>query len=151
MDRLTTLYQIEKASGSIRGRPSFQVTLRTSNILELRGDPLVSFGVHTHNHMNLGMLSNEKAQIEIASSKLELERLVNRECKYFSYPIGKRSNFNDETKKILSDEGFLAAVTTIPGRISRKSNLLELRRISVPNDSAYRFKCSLIGFALQRS
>jgi peptidoglycan/xylan/chitin deacetylase (PgdA/CDA1 family) len=130
--------------------PIEQVTLRWNDILELARDSLISFGCHTHTHRHLGKSSLEVADWEISQSKEILEQRLDRECLLFCYPFGKRNSFNPGVKKLLRAHGFMAAVTTIPGRVSKESDSFELRRIAAQDDSSYRFKGALIGLTLQR-
>ena len=129
---------------------SKRAMLRWNDVLELAKDSLISFGCHSHTHRHLGKIGPEIADWEISHSKENLEQRLERECLLFCYPFGKRDSFNPRVKKLLRTRGFLAAVTTIPGRVSKGSDPFELRRIAAPDDSSYRFKASLIGFTLQR-
>ena len=135
----------------VSSESSERIMMKWEEISHLQKDKLVSFGSHTHSHCNLNAISTETAKLEISGSGEELEHFLGSPCRFFCYPFGKRNSFNPEIKKILKSQGFLMAVTTIPGRVSKRSDLLELRRISAANDAWYRFKCSLIGFVLQRS
>ncbi len=148
-DRINIINKIKKAIGTVQGFR--QITVGWNELRDLKNDPLITFGAHTHNHVNLGTVNYEIALFEIINSKKEIEKVTEKECNLFSYPIGKTKNITQETKKILKDNSFLGAVTTIPGGINRKSDLLELKRIAAINGASYKFKCSLIGFALQRS
>jgi len=145
-----TISLIEKESGSSVRLPE-RVTLRYDEVVSLKDEPLISFGAHTHNHVSLGRVSLDTAESEIIRSKKEVERATGKECNIFSYPIGKARDFNETAKEILKENGFQCAVTTIPGKVDVRSDPFELRRIAVTDDASYRFKCTIVGFALQRS
>jgi peptidoglycan/xylan/chitin deacetylase (PgdA/CDA1 family) len=135
---------------NVSSEPSDHVMLGWNEIQELQKEGFVSFGSHTHSHVDLAVLNPTMAELEISQSKQEIENFLGIPCTLFSYPFGKRHNFNQGIKKNLRNMGFSIAVTTIRGSISKGSDPFELRRIAAIDDSSYRFKCSLIGVALQR-
>jgi len=149
-ERCNILSEIEHQLNLSSKAPE-RIMLSWKEILELQRDGIVSFGPHTHSHCNLAEVSPEMAELEISKSKEEMERFLGKQCILFSYPFGKKGNFNKEIKEMLRAKGFLSAVTTIPGRVSKKSDLFELKRIAAIDDASYKFKCSLIGITLQRS
>jgi peptidoglycan/xylan/chitin deacetylase (PgdA/CDA1 family) len=80
---------------------------------------------------------------ETASSKKILENVLQNKVTLFSYPHGM---FNERIKKILKEEGYSAACTSITGFNDNKSDLLELKRIEIrSNDSLGDFKNKLRG------
>jgi peptidoglycan/xylan/chitin deacetylase (PgdA/CDA1 family) len=127
-----------------------QVTITWNELEILKRNNLIDIGCHTHTHQRLSGLSLNEAIEEISTSKEKLEKFLGKPCYNFAYPIGKRRDFNKPLKDLLKSMGFKAACTTIPGTVSKNTDLYELRRISVPNNASYIFKCSLIGIALQR-
>ena len=144
-----TLSQIEKTIG--HKQDVFPLTtLRRSEIALLKDDPLISFGAHTHNHQDLGKMNGKTPKSEIRTSREEIEKITRKRCLLFSYPFGRRKNLNPQVKDLLKAEGFIGAVTAIPGAISADSELFELKRIAVADSAMFEFKCALIGFTLQR-
>ena len=133
-----------------RSNPPERVTLTWNEVKMLKMESLLSFGCHTHTHRSLKTISLKEVEEEASICRDKIESLTGRLCSLFSYPIGKRRDFDQSIKELLKRLGFEAACTTIPGVISRNADLYELRRISVPDDSSYIFKCALIGVALQR-
>jgi len=118
---------------------------------ELSGGGLVSFGSHSYCHRDLTKLSENDLESEISTSKEELENKLNKACVLFCYPHGKKRHFNIAIKDLLRRSGFRVAVTTIPGRISRGSDPLELRRIIALDGQMYKFKCAMMGLTPQSS
>ena len=51
-------------------------------------EPLCTLGAHTVSHPKLDTLSREQQQAEIEGSKRELEAMIGREVKHFSFPHG---------------------------------------------------------------
>ena len=127
------------------------VMLSWKEVLELDRDERVTFGSHTNSHYNLASISTQKAWLDISKSKEKIERVLDKRCTFFSYPFGKRDSFNEDIKEMLRRGGFSLAVTTVRGTVSKKTDPFELRRIAAVNSASYKFKCSLIGIALQRS
>jgi peptidoglycan/xylan/chitin deacetylase (PgdA/CDA1 family) len=109
----------------------------------------ITIGCHTHTHTSLGGLDANRVEHEAIESKRIIENITGRECTLFSYPFGKRRDFNQEVKKTLRDIGFKAALTTLRGHVTRDSDPYELRRIAAVDDSLHVFRCSLVGLALQ--
>jgi peptidoglycan/xylan/chitin deacetylase (PgdA/CDA1 family) len=105
-------------------------TLTWSHLKEL-DTRLVSFGAHTHTHVNLAQIKTDEARAEVEKSKDLLERNLNIRCRHFAYPYGKGSSYSQEVKNILRVAGFDSAVTTILGTVRKNSDPLELRRIGV--------------------
>jgi len=132
-------------------KPFKPVMLSWKEVLELNRDELVTFGSHTNTHYNLASISAQKAWLEISESKEKIERFLDKPCTIFSYPFGKRDSFNEDIKEMLRMGGFSLAVTTMRGTVSKKTDPFELRRIAAVGSASYKFKCSLIGIALQRS
>lgn len=131
-------------------KPLERIMLTWNEIEMLSSEDFISIGCHTHTHRSLTTISPEEAEKELSVCKERVESILGRRCTLFSYPIGKRRDFNQSIKELLKRLGFEAACTTIPGLISKNTELYELRRVSAPDDSSYIFKCALIGLTLQR-
>jgi len=101
--------------------------LNWEQIKEMDGN-LVCFGSHTMSHPILTKIPLEKARNEIFSSKEELEKKIGKKVKYFAYPNGDHSDFNDEIVKILKEADFACAVTTIDGYCEKGDDLFKLKR-----------------------
>lgn len=149
VDRQKAISEIEDQSEHFSGTAE-RTMLGWSEIQELKKDNSVSFGCHTHTHCNLAEVSQQTAKMEIFKSKEEMEHFLNQPVYLFSYPFGKRRDFNEKVEQILKNKGFSLALTAMRGTVSKRSNLFELRRIAAINDASYKFKCSLVGITLQR-
>ena len=58
---------------------------------ELANNPLIEFGVHTHNHVDLTAVGDESLKAEIVSSMDEYKQQTGKEAGLFSYPYGRNS------------------------------------------------------------
>ncbi|MDP8265842.1 MAG: polysaccharide deacetylase family protein [Candidatus Aceula meridiana] len=99
-------------------------------------------GAHTVNHKVLSSLGEEAAEKEIAESKYEIEKKINKEVISFAYPKGKSSECNlSMCFPILKKYCFQLAVTTIGGnnKINFNKNRFGLRRIGVSLDDTFSF------------
>ena len=120
--------------------------LRWNEIKEMSTDGIL-FGSHTASHTILTNISIAETHKEIRNSKYILEKNISKKIKYFSYPNGYYSDFDNEIKKIIKKNGFECALTYIPGRNDINSDLFELRRNSVDYDTDITlFKNKLVGF-----
>jgi peptidoglycan/xylan/chitin deacetylase (PgdA/CDA1 family) len=91
----------------------------------------ISFGSHTHNHVLLTNVSEEKAEDEVVLSKQQLSKMINKPVRLFCYPNG---NYNNSIVDILKKYDFNIAVTTKPGCFTLKSDFLTIPRIMLHND-----------------
>lgn len=60
----------------------------------LSDDELVTFGAHSQNHLNLKSLTKEDKKNEIIGSKQSIEKHINKDILYFSYPGGGYDDFS---------------------------------------------------------
>jgi peptidoglycan/xylan/chitin deacetylase (PgdA/CDA1 family) len=150
--RKKSLKEIVKVIASVQNQCAVAAESLVCNAMYLNGDEIaemrtngMEIGAHTVNHLCLAAIEAKLQQQEIFQSKTILETVTGDAVQTFSYPFGKPSDFNLETIELLRAMGFLCAVTTIPGYVTRESRLLELPRIGAKNASLMRFKVNLHG------
>ena len=88
----------------------------------------ISFGAHTVNHANLTYENLERADWEIRTSKMEIEKHLGMECVAFCYPFG-RSGYNSEMEDLLKQAGFKFSFQLGGDLNDRSTNPLLLNRI----------------------
>ena len=88
----------------------------------------ISFGAHTVNHVNLTYEDSERAEWEIRTSKIEIERHLCTECIAFCYPFG-RSGYNSAMEELIKRAGFRFSFQLGGGLNDRNTNPLLLNRI----------------------
>lgn len=115
-------------------------TLSWDEILEMSKNG-ISFGAHTVTHTTLTQLPIEEVWREITRSKKDIEERLGAPCTLLAYPNGE---FNTEIIELLKENGFMGAVTTIPGMITKRTNPFMLNRIPAGSDF-YTFKAYLSG------
>lgn len=108
----------------------------------------MSIGSHTLSHADLGSISNDKNKLdrEIRASKEIIEEKLNIAVKYFAYPIGSRSTYNNKTEDLIRVSGYKAACINIFGTNKRRGNVFQLRRTRIDwNDTLFKFRMKLEG------
>ena len=102
-------------------------------------------GAHTVTHSPLSALSEEEQRSEIFSSKQQLERLLGREMTVFSYPFGKKADYDQKSIEICGEAGFLKVAAAFPGQAYSWTDPYQIPRHVVFNwDVKYfatRLKC----------
>jgi hypothetical protein len=83
---------------------------------------------------------------EIKQGRQELEAIIGRTLKTFSYPFGKSEDFSSDTVEAVKEAGFIAACSTSPGRVSRGADLYRLPRYAVGDWTAEIFQKRIIEF-----
>jgi peptidoglycan/xylan/chitin deacetylase (PgdA/CDA1 family) len=114
-------------------RPTHRV-LTGEEIRALAGRPGHTIGAHTTHHLALTTQSGDVKRREVFENKASLEQLLGRPVRLFAYPYG---DFDAETRTIVRDAGFLAAVTVEAGRVSAGANRLLLPRYEIATPSAF--------------
>jgi peptidoglycan/xylan/chitin deacetylase (PgdA/CDA1 family) len=94
----------------------------------------------------LSVLSEEEQKHEIISSRQQLERILGKEINVFSYPFGKRSDYDTTTIRISPEAGFLTAATAIPGHFYRWSYPYQIPRHYIHNWDLDSFKVRVKSF-----
>jgi len=107
---------------------------RPMTVDELRrladGD-LVDIGAHTITHPTLSKLGPDKQRAEIAGSKQQLERALDRPIASFAYPYGGATDFDKTTTLIVRDAGFDHACANVSTRLGPSTDAYRLPRVLV--------------------
>lgn len=88
----------------------------------------MSIGSHTVSHRPLGNLSIAEAQTELSLSRFALEDMIGQAVQSVSYP---RGSYNNDTLKLVEDNGYIDGFTTLHGKSSRTTHHYVLRRIPI--------------------
>lgn len=98
----------------------------------------IEFGSHTLTHPMLSRVPLDVARREVADSKRMIEDKLGAPVTSFCYP---RGDFNEPVKRLVREEGYRAACTTLPGANDGRTDPFALRRTYVSRQD------SLIEFA----
>jgi peptidoglycan/xylan/chitin deacetylase (PgdA/CDA1 family) len=116
---------------------------------EVRGLARSGFeiGAHTVNHVDLGRLHGDAAQLEINGSRSELESQLGEPVRYFSYPYGRADQITEANREVVRSAGFDCCLSAFGGDVAPGWDPYRLRRtpISPWYVSPYQF-----GFELWR-
>jgi peptidoglycan/xylan/chitin deacetylase (PgdA/CDA1 family) len=87
-------------------------------------------GGHTLTHLNLPNADPDDARDEIISCRAALEKKLGIPIRHFSVPnSGPYPYYNGAIKLMVAQSGYVSTVTSAPGFVDARSDLLELRRI----------------------
>ena len=89
-----------------------QLALSWEQIQAMASEGLCAIGSHGVSHSALSLLSEEKAEQELTTSKQRLEAMLDKEIKHFSYP---HSFFNETTNRLVRKTGYSTAVVGYGG------------------------------------
>ena len=112
--------------------PEIYQPLEWSDIKEMIESGLISAGSHSHTHAVLTRCEPETLRRELGLSREIIEKRTASRCQLFCYPNGNIGDFNEGTKRILKEAGYVCALTTVPGVNDRRSDLFEMKRVGVP-------------------
>jgi len=85
-------------------------------------------GAHTVNHVDLGQCSLDEASKEVKQSREDLEKVLGRPVKVFSYPFGKKTNIRAEVAGLVKQAGYEALFSAYGGYVTKSSDLFNLPR-----------------------
>ena len=88
------------------------ICLSPNEVKILDNNPLITIGSHSHNHLNLKILSEDEIIYEIKKSLGILEDLLSHKVKHFSYPYGEKNQASSSKYDIIENLNFDSAVTT---------------------------------------
>jgi peptidoglycan/xylan/chitin deacetylase (PgdA/CDA1 family) len=125
--------------------PKFNRDKRVMSVEQLRSlqSRLVTVGSHSLTHMDLTKLTESNARREIAESRKELQRILEREVMLFSFPYGA---FNDTLIQYCREAGYERVFTTLPKLALRDEEEFALGRMVVePTDWRLEFLLKILG------
>lgn len=110
--------------------------LNWNQVKEMADSGLVLIADHTLNHANLPKATFDEEKNQIVSAKIIIEDHIGRTVNFFAYPYG---GVNDNAKKVLAEDGFSAAVTTVSGRTQCAGLPYDWQRIRIGASSLAKY------------
>lgn len=104
--------------------------LSWSQLGEMVNSGIINLTDHTWSHYNVARGTADKIKYEIETGKAQLEQHTGVKITLFTYPNG---SFGNEAIKVLQEDGFTGAFTTIPGTYQCDSFILTLHRTRIGN------------------
>ena len=99
----------------------------------MAASPWATIGAHTVTHSALSALTEEQQRMEIFTSKKELEDLTGTEITTFSYPFGRKQDYNQISVRLCREAGFTKVASNFPGQVHRWTDPFQLPRHLVRN------------------
>ena len=107
------------------------IFLSLEEIKILANNKLKEIGAHTHNHVRLSDFSKDKQLSEIETSKKILEDIINKKILHFAYPFGGRYDFDDNSKFLIKELGFISAYENTGLLGTSSSDIFSFPRINI--------------------
>jgi peptidoglycan/xylan/chitin deacetylase (PgdA/CDA1 family) len=104
--------------------------LCVSELRELKSK--VDLQSHTAFHPILPRCSSERAEAEIAQSKMDLQKMLGNEVYALAYPNGA---YSDRELQLAKKAGYKCALTLDRGYNTKRTPLFRLRRICIPDNA----------------
>jgi peptidoglycan/xylan/chitin deacetylase (PgdA/CDA1 family) len=99
----------------------------------LAGSEWVTIGAHTVSHPSLASLAEDLQRQEVFSSRHRLETLLGRKITTFSYPFGRKKDYNRTSVRLCREAGFVKAAANFPGQVHSWTDPYQLPRQLVRN------------------
>lgn len=103
-------------------------SLTSVEVKALAASPWATVGAHTVTHTPLAILSEEEQRQEILASRETLEHLTGRKITVFSYPFGRKADYNRTSVRICREAGFLKVAANFPGQAHRWTDPFQIPR-----------------------
>ncbi len=120
------------------GRTTHRV-VDTQQLKLLASSASVEIGSHSITHTRLNSLSPQQQQYEIAESKQQLESIIKKPVRLFSYPYGGLGDITKETGRILAQTGYDAGISNVQGNLVLPVDMYVVPRRLVRNWSGPMF------------
>jgi peptidoglycan/xylan/chitin deacetylase (PgdA/CDA1 family) len=114
--------------------------MSASELRALAAQPGMTIGAHGHEHLALPAHPSDRQRAEIATSREQLEQLLEKEISAFAYPFGAWST---STAEIARGAGMKVGVTCEKRQIVEGIDLLACPRIEVPPSTTEAFAALL--------
>ena len=121
---------LEWAGMDQTGRPTHRV-VNNEQLLQLSSSPSIEIGSHTVNHAWLSSLSPDAQREEITKSREQIENIIQKPVRLFSYPFGSAGSFTEESMRIVREAGYDAGIANIQGSISESQDIYSVPRVLV--------------------
>ncbi|MBI5446643.1 MAG: polysaccharide deacetylase family protein [Deltaproteobacteria bacterium] len=103
-------------------------SMTVAELKRLAESPWVTIGAHTVTHSALAALTGEEQRAEIFASKEALERILGRAVTTFSYPFGRKRDYDRTSVRLCREAGFVKAASNFPGQVHRWTDPFQLPR-----------------------
>lgn len=108
-------------------------TVNAEQLKKLANSPSIEIGSHSVTHTKLSILSPERQRQEIRESRNQLESIIQKPVRIFSYPFGTVDDFTTDTANMVKEEGYEAGIANTQGSVVEPINMYSIPRRLVRN------------------
>ncbi len=95
---------------------------------KLASSHLIEIGSHTVSHTRLSLLQKKEQIYEILMPKRSLESVIKKPVRFLSYPFGSEEDFTKQTKEIVIESGYDAAIANIQADLTHPTDMFAVPR-----------------------
>jgi peptidoglycan/xylan/chitin deacetylase (PgdA/CDA1 family) len=106
-----------------------KISWKQTNILNKHH--LFNIGGHSHEHLSLGLLRKENSIYQIKKSFRLFKERINLDLEHYSYPEGRKIDYNKSIVSLLKSKGIKLCPTAIEGKNNFNTDLFNLKRILI--------------------
>jgi peptidoglycan/xylan/chitin deacetylase (PgdA/CDA1 family) len=133
-DKLVSSIETQLGERDLSSDPLFAF-MNWDQVRQMDASQLVDFGAHTVDHVSLARMPTDQMKAQISNSVETVSRELEHPCKYFSYPEGQSTDYNDEVIEYLKESGFDHSPSAINGSNKvEETSPFHIRRIMVGFD-----------------
>lgn len=140
------LEQLEQWAGPGDWSAGLHRMMTREELQSLAASPWATIGAHSVSHSALSELTGEQQREEIFSSKTALERMTGKPITAFSYPFGRKNEYNQVSINLCREAGFTRVAANFPGQVHSWTDPMQLPRHLVRDWSLEVFADELKGF-----
>jgi peptidoglycan/xylan/chitin deacetylase (PgdA/CDA1 family) len=130
------------SGAGVAGRRDYRAMTR-EELQHLARSKWVTVGAHSVTHSRLSALSEHQQSKEIYSSKSQLESMLGKTITTFSYPYGRKDDYNQISVRLCREAGFLKAASNFAGFAYHWTDALQIPRYLVRNWDVETFAARL--------
>ena len=110
--------------------------IKIDELIELKKSNIFTIGSHSYNHPILANESDPVSEYEIRESKIELEKILGDEVKYFAYPNGiPELDYSEREINYCANSKYELAFTCEISDFSRNNSNFEIPRLEISSGS----------------
>jgi peptidoglycan/xylan/chitin deacetylase (PgdA/CDA1 family) len=99
-----------------------------------------SIGAHTRTHVDLGTVSGDDAEQEIAGAREDLEQALGAPVQTFAYPFGGREHLTEANLARVKAAGFRCCCSGFGGTVTRGTDPFQLPRVPISTWHPYPYQ-----------
>jgi len=101
-------------------------------------------GSHSLTHPFLSALNDTEVAVQVTESKSRIEDALQKNCEYFCYPYGTPKAVTVRERELVKEVGYIAALSSITGFVTRKCDLYALPRSKVLAQDDFGMFCGIL-------